>query len=202
MSGRVKVKTDTGLRKLRYRLLPPVGLGKISVVGDVFTLLLDIPYFFPAKIIPPLHIVNKVLRTGQMDAGMSGGCEWKPFQIDNDDYEKLVKVLKKQRFIAIKPPDWLQTERDWHSWCAEVVWGIPGVEYSRLSNESHSLEQKRLAALEVGDQQLAHELYCRQSDCLKIQMDLVNTHRLSKRKIPSTASLRHRLHISRVESRK
>ena len=172
------------------------------MAGDIFTLLVDVPYFFPARIIPPLLVVNEVLRTGLVDAGMSGGCEWKPFQIEKNEYEELVKALKKERFKAIIPPAWVETERDWHSWCDEMVWGIPALEYSCLSDEIHKLEQERVAALKVGDKNLAHKLHSQLNDRLRMQMGFINKHRLSRRKIPSTASLRYRLHMSRVARKK
>ena len=49
---------------------------------NVADLLFDIPYFFLAMIIPPMAVVNEVLQKGVVDAGMSGGCKWKPFQLD------------------------------------------------------------------------------------------------------------------------
>jgi hypothetical protein len=67
------------LEKLKYKILPPVGPGSFSTEGSVADLLMDIPYFFIAKIIPPIDVVNEVLQKGVLDAGMSGGCKWKAY---------------------------------------------------------------------------------------------------------------------------
>lgn len=56
------------LEKLKYKLLPPVGLGSFSTEGSVADLLFDIPHFFLAKIIPPIGIVNDVFEKGVVDA--------------------------------------------------------------------------------------------------------------------------------------
>jgi hypothetical protein len=44
-------------------------------------------------VIPPRHVLNSTLRTGKCDAGMSGGCIWKPFEIAEDEYAELVEEL-------------------------------------------------------------------------------------------------------------
>jgi len=43
--------------------------------------------------VPPLAVLNDVFRSGARDAGMSGACEWKPFEIDETDYRSLVDEL-------------------------------------------------------------------------------------------------------------
>lgn len=58
--------------------------------------------------IPPLYVLNDLLKNGwsnplfpdglpdgtvQYDAGMSGGCAWRPFQITQHEYEELVLDL-------------------------------------------------------------------------------------------------------------
>jgi hypothetical protein len=55
--------------------------------------LLDIPYLFFEGIIPPLSVVNSVLRTGGGDAGMSPGTSWEPFVVTDREYAQLVQRL-------------------------------------------------------------------------------------------------------------
>jgi hypothetical protein len=44
-------------------------------------------------VIPPLAILNQVLATGGGSGGMGPGTKWRPFQIDESEYEELVQVL-------------------------------------------------------------------------------------------------------------
>jgi hypothetical protein len=60
--------------------------------GSVVDLLIAMPYLVPHsahKALPDLSQLNEILSTGKYDCGMSGGCEWKPFQIDKQDYKTL-----------------------------------------------------------------------------------------------------------------
>lgn len=43
--------------------------------------------------IPPLAVLNELFKSGRMDAGMSGGSEWKPFEISELEYEELIEWL-------------------------------------------------------------------------------------------------------------
>lgn len=45
------------------------------------------------KIMPPLAVLNDVFRASKLDAGMSGGVEWRLFEIDTQEYEELVEAL-------------------------------------------------------------------------------------------------------------
>ena len=57
-------------------------------------LLLDIPYFVFADVLPTFEALNAMLATGIRDAGMSGGIEWKPFQISPEEYREVVEELR------------------------------------------------------------------------------------------------------------
>ena len=54
----------------------------------------DIPYFGACGIFPPLHIANKIFRSGGSQGGMSPGATWKPFQLSRSEYEDLVQLIK------------------------------------------------------------------------------------------------------------
>lgn len=56
--------------------------------------MLDIPYFMDDGKIPPLSVVNQKFAEGGYSGGMSPGTVWKPFQIDEAEYEALVEALK------------------------------------------------------------------------------------------------------------
>lgn len=172
------------LVKLKYKILPPVGPGRFSTEGSVADLLFDIPYFFLARIIPPMAVVNEVLPKGVVDAGMSGGCKWKPFQLDHASYAKLAADLRQMEFVTIEPPDWVTTHSDWHNWCAELVWGIPALESRRQWAEISELNAQREAAIRAGDDQLAASLVLQANELCAKNCQFVNEHRASQPKLP------------------
>jgi len=45
------------------------------------------------RVVPPIHILNELLALGIDEAGMSGGCEWKPFALSDEEYEDLAEEL-------------------------------------------------------------------------------------------------------------
>ena len=44
-------------------------------------------------VIPPLHIFNERFLLGSYDVGMGGACDWKPFQLIEEEYNELVESL-------------------------------------------------------------------------------------------------------------
>lgn len=45
------------------------------------------------KIMPPLDVLNDAFSRASSDAGMGGGIEWRPFTIDEQEYQELVEFL-------------------------------------------------------------------------------------------------------------
>jgi hypothetical protein len=172
------------LEKLKYKILPPVGPGSFSTEGSVADLLMDIPYFFIAKIIPPIDVVNEVLQKGVLDAGMSGGCKWKPVQLDAASYTKLAADLRQMDFVSIQPPDWVTTYSDWHSWCAELVWGIPALESRQQWVEITELSAQHNAAIKAGDDHLAASLLIQVNELCAENCRFVKEHRAAQPKLP------------------
>lgn len=175
----------SAVRKLKYRILPGVGPGSFSTEGSVADLLFDIPYFFLARIIPPIQVVNEVLQKGVVDAGMSGGCKWKPFQLNTSSYEELASSLQKMKFLAIQPPNWVTTDSDWRHWCIELVWAIPALENKKQSAEIDKLEAQREAALKAGNEHLAASLVSQVIELSIKHSRFMNEHRASKPKLPA-----------------
>ncbi|MGL5875214.1 MAG: hypothetical protein ACRC2R_23100 [Xenococcaceae cyanobacterium] len=55
----------------------------------------------------------------QYDAGMSGGCSWKSFEITQEEYEELVLDLLTDlelQFEILDAPTEVQTYRQWIEW--------------------------------------------------------------------------------------
>lgn len=68
--------------------------------GELYQLLLDYPFAFSythdgnnTYLIPSLEALNKTLRGGGTDGGMSPGSVWKGFEIDQTEYDILVRKL-------------------------------------------------------------------------------------------------------------
>ncbi len=80
---------------LKYKIWP-IGSQGVWKHGSLKELLLDIPHFRLARnegTLPPLTEMNAVLTQGKSDAGMSGFCEWLPFQLSEVEYQEVVLEL-------------------------------------------------------------------------------------------------------------
>ena len=88
------------------------------------------PYLLTAGLIPPLAIVNALLRTGEVDAGMSGGGRWEPIEITGTEYAEIVSDLVENgthghTLRYVEAPDWVRDREDWSLWVAEQAYSIP-----------------------------------------------------------------------------
>ena len=78
--------------QIKYKTWP-IGSSGVWKRGNLKELLLDIPGFYyvgDSHTFPSLQEVNGLLAQGVSDAGMSGACEWKPFQIFEEEYQELL----------------------------------------------------------------------------------------------------------------
>jgi hypothetical protein len=146
------------LRRVDYEVHAGAGPGRSRKSGPLKSLVTQIPYFLAHGVIPPLPVVNAVLRTGAVNAGMSGGCTWEPFEIAAAEYETLVEGLRADGLKTVDAPDWVQTGDDWTIWQLFLSEGVPVEEHRRLTDECNRLERQRKAALEAGNSALAEEL--------------------------------------------
>lgn len=65
--------------------------------------ILDILYLMDnSGVIPPLHILNEVLKRGTTGGGMGPGTTWRPFSIKEDEYNELVAALLNLDIIEAK----------------------------------------------------------------------------------------------------
>src|SRR5689334_13298650 len=103
------------------------------VTGSVTDLLESIPYLFALGVMPSLSVLNHLLSLGERDAGMSGGCRWEPFEVDEGEWHEIRAALESRgvcRFVA--PPDRVEDFDDWHAWLFDFKRGIPAAEHRRL----------------------------------------------------------------------
>lgn len=92
---------------VRFKHHPGVGGPGHWTHATLSEFLFTLPYLFlldgSEQPFPPLAVLNEIFKSGKWDAGMSGGCEWKPFEISEDEYDELVQRLAahpKYRFVS------------------------------------------------------------------------------------------------------
>lgn len=128
--------------------------------GDVADLLLAVPYLLSLGVIPPLSVVNEILRSGFDDAGMSGGCRWEPFEIDAEEWQEARAKLEAppygHRFL--EPPADVRTRQEWVGWIFERRFGMPSGKYLALSRRLDELDTQVERAAEAGDARREHRL--------------------------------------------
>lgn len=117
------------MKELRFKRYVMHCAGGIWTRGTLRDLLLAMPYVLD-RFIPPFHVLSYLLKHGvpnglfpdgkvQYDAGMSGGCSWKPFEITQEEYEELVLDLltdPDSQFEVLDAPTEVQTYRQWVDW--------------------------------------------------------------------------------------
>jgi hypothetical protein len=130
------------VRELRFKRYVMHRAGGIWRQGTLKDLPLEMPCVLHA-FIPPFHVLNYLLRHGvpnefspdgllpdgkvQYDAGMSGGCSWKPFEITQEEYEDLVLDLLTDpgsQFEVLDTPVEVETYMQWVEWKSECIKSI------------------------------------------------------------------------------
>lgn len=125
------------MRDLPFVVQPGIGPGQFPRRGSLADLALALPYVVIDEI-PPRRVLNDVLRRGGLDAGMSGGCLWEPFEIDDAEYEQLVHELQHRGtrpiagrdaggkpFRLSDPPASVRTYPQWSAYRYEQRLGTP-----------------------------------------------------------------------------
>jgi hypothetical protein len=129
--------------------------------GTPADLLENIPYLLVLKVIPPLSVVNDLLRRGISDAGMSGGVRWEPFEIDATEWEETRRALEDagddRRFV--EPPAEVRDYDDWHAWLFEMLYGLPAAKHRPLMRRERELADAIRQAVSAGDEEKVHELH-------------------------------------------
>jgi hypothetical protein len=140
-----------GVRIVTYRPIPGVGGGTLPAEDarlDEF-LAHHVPYLLEGGaapkpwMVPPLVVLNTTFGSGLRHAGMSGGAEWEPFEIDEREYLELVEALRERGYepSPTDVPVWVTTQRDWQIWADELKLGIPADEQRRLRDAADEAER-------------------------------------------------------------
>jgi hypothetical protein len=86
------------MRDVRFKMLPPVGPHPgIWTYGTLEQFALRLaPIYYALTVLrtlPSLEDINREFLKGRYSMGMSGGTEWKPFTITEDEYNELCEAF-------------------------------------------------------------------------------------------------------------
>lgn len=163
------------MREVRFEAYDWEVTGNL-VYGSIADLVEAIPYLLVSGVIPPLSVLNDVLATGQRDAGMSGGAQWEPLQLDAADWDELRAGLVQRGHRFIEPPSWVCTHQEWYAWLFEHLYGIPADEHLRLTRQDDELGRALEQARVEGNEARATELYQEQQRVGGLLSDLFSKH--------------------------
>jgi len=107
----------------------------------------------------------------------------------------LIPLIAQYKFADIAPPDWVKSRSDWHSWCCEITWGIPALEYKRRWEEISSYDHRR-EKLGKKNAEEASVLLSHITDLTISLQRWMNEHRCSKPKLPLFRPSRVQEHLS------
>jgi hypothetical protein len=114
---------------------------------------------FVLGVMPSRRVLNHLLGLGEQDAGMSGGCRWEPFEVDEQEWQEIREALEERDVFFVEPPDWVENLHDWHAWLFDLRYGIPAEEHRRLMQEDADLGRAIARAAAAGDQETVAELH-------------------------------------------
>lgn len=68
--------------------------GGSSAEGTLTDLVKSMPYLYQNDGLPTFARLNSIFRSGEWSAGMSGGARWRPFEIGDLEYHKILGMVK------------------------------------------------------------------------------------------------------------
>lgn len=89
------VLSSTRVRELTFFDEAGIGPWKSPRRRSLADLVLALTYVVTYEI-PPRRVLNDVLVRGRLDAGMSGGCIWKPLELSEAEFGDLVDELERR----------------------------------------------------------------------------------------------------------
>lgn len=151
------------MKIIKYEILVPLGGTNITKKGDLLQFVTNLmPMLGTLNIIPPFRILNEILGSGQINAGMGGSCKWEPFKIEMKEYNELVQALRKVTetpFRTITTPYWVRTRSEWHAYIYEEEMGIPSDRHLQFLEETEKWENLKSEALKAKDKGLAQQYH-------------------------------------------
>lgn len=147
-----------------------------------------IPYFLlPRAPIPPRQVVNEVLSTAELDAGMSGGCVWPSMELTEEEYEEVVQELLAKpgkQYQRLEPPPWVKTADDYRYWMVEVSRGVPAAEHRAYSQRLTRLLERMGEAQKRGNERSAQSLKQQYDQLSRERQEFFGRHDLWKQDPP------------------
>jgi hypothetical protein len=162
------------MRKVRCEILPPVGPGSEAATLGLDEFLLSLPHLIYLGYVPPLPVVNAFLSEGIDDAGMGGGVEWEPFEIDQEEYEGVLNSWRahgKGRdgtaliFELVRVE--ISSKLEWHACVWEKHAGVPYGRFLELVRKEVELARARKRLNAPEDSEQAEEAYAAWSAAAK-----------------------------------
>lgn len=133
-------------------------------------ILLGAPYFPSRGIIPPFEPMRDLVLCGRIDAGMSGGVQWKSLRITEREYTSLVEELRQRRptLRTLMAPPWVRTMTDWSIFLDELFDRVPAKLQREYVERIAAVRAKLFAAMERKDER-AIALYTNQEVALQAE---------------------------------
>lgn len=129
------------MKTLQWTQFAPVGEGQVEVSGTLVEFFLSgacstIAYF---RVVPPLAVLNHLLKSGSSEKGMGGAWKWEPFAMTETEYNELasalVSAVPPHGYRAIQRlggvPEWVSDESDLLAW----LFYVPEQLHLSLSSE-------------------------------------------------------------------
>lgn len=173
------------MRRVRYQTIAHGAVGD-PVEGSLQEFLLRVPYLLmPHGPMPPLFVLNELLAKGVADAGMSGGCQWEPFQITPVEWEELASALARTSgLVVVEPAAWVRTYSDWATWGLAAKLGIPPDEQQQLkalSDEEDRWRQESEMAARDGNRDRMLECHAKAVDAGTRVVEIIERYRTRRR---------------------
>jgi hypothetical protein len=131
--------------EFNIKILPPMGSGEVKKPVTVVGLVREIPYLIQSGFLPSRKVLNDIFSRGINDAGMSGGCEWEPFQITEEGFSELVNKatdINGSKVSYSVPPDWVEDIEDFQIWIFDMKHGVPWEKHKQLKDAYNEAKRK------------------------------------------------------------
>ncbi len=118
------------MKQIRYKLVGGVG-GKTKREGTVGDLYISIPYMGLIGLIPPYEVARDLFLRGSQNAGMSGGVEWPPFSMTEEEYQDFALDLETRPRSDVTPHGFSREPvnspepRSWDEWILRAASTTP-----------------------------------------------------------------------------
>lgn len=126
-----------------------MGGGNVKKPVTVVGLVKEIPYLIENGFLPSCKVLNGIFSKGINDAGMSGGCEWEPFQITEEGFSELVKIatdINGNKVTYSDPPVWVEDIEDFQIWIFDMKYGVPWEKHKKLKDAYNEAKRKTAEA--------------------------------------------------------